>query len=482
MLGSLRKFSGSIYAKILLGIVIIPFVFWGMGSSLTGGSKNIIVVIENDKYSIEDFGNYVQKFTTRDKKISSSQLENLLSEFIGQKLMEKEIEHFEIKLSDNSLANLIKNQKGFKRDNKFSRIEYEKFLLENNLTAANFERNLYEVETKKQLLNLIGGGVSPPKFLVNNSYDRINQKRNIQLINLNDIFDKKIKFSNDEIKSYYEKNKNQYIDTHKSVKLLEIDPKRLIGSDEYNNLYFERIDEIDDKIMQGESFDNIIQKYNLENIDEFTFNKLGKEIDSKSVGNIPENLIKNILSLKPEEPAALIEIEEKYFLAGIFKTENVQKSFDEPSVKKNILSNLEKNEKRKYMSDLISKLNNDKFNKIDFDNLSKEENINIKKITLLNKSDDKILMKELVNEIYGFSEKRVVVINDINFIENYLVYIDKIEHVKIDENSEEYKKYSNLAKIKIANDLYSTYDSYIKSRYEIEINYQALETVKNYFN
>ena len=71
---------------------------------------------------------------------------------------------------------------------------------------------------------------------------------------------------------------------------------------------------------------------------------------------------------------------------------------------------------------------------------------------------------------------------DINFIENYLVYIDKIESVNIDENSEEYKEYSNLAKIKIANELYNTYDNYIKSRYEIEINYQALETVKNYFN
>ena len=44
MLGSIRKFSTSIYAKILLGIVIIPFVFWGMGSAFTSGSKNIVVI------------------------------------------------------------------------------------------------------------------------------------------------------------------------------------------------------------------------------------------------------------------------------------------------------------------------------------------------------------------------------------------------------------------------------------------------------
>ena len=62
MLGSLRKFSSSIYAKILLGIIVIPFVFWGMGSTFKGGSKNIIVVIEKDKYTVEEFGNFIQKF------------------------------------------------------------------------------------------------------------------------------------------------------------------------------------------------------------------------------------------------------------------------------------------------------------------------------------------------------------------------------------------------------------------------------------
>ena len=54
MLSSIRKFSTSIYAKILLGIVVIPFVFWGMGTSFRGGNKNVVVVIDNDKLKLED--------------------------------------------------------------------------------------------------------------------------------------------------------------------------------------------------------------------------------------------------------------------------------------------------------------------------------------------------------------------------------------------------------------------------------------------
>jgi len=73
-------------------------------------------------------------------------------------------------------------------------------------------------------------------------------------------------------------------------------------------------------------------------------------------------------------------------------------------------------------------------------------------------------------------------VNQINFSENFLVYIDKIENVNIKDNSEEYLKYLDLSKIKITNELYNTYDNYIRKRYKIDINYQALDIVKNRFN
>ena len=150
MLSSIRKFSGSIYAKILLGIVVIPFVFWGMGTSFTGGSKNIVVVINKEKFSIQEFADYVRQYAPSYENINDGQIEELLSIFIGEKLIEKEIEYLDIRLTDSSLTKLIKNQKDFKRDNIFSRTEYEKFLLENNTTAVSFESALAKHEKKKQ--------------------------------------------------------------------------------------------------------------------------------------------------------------------------------------------------------------------------------------------------------------------------------------------------------------------------------------------
>ena len=482
MLASIRKFSNSILAKILLAIVIIPFVFWGMGGTFTGGSKNIIVVIDKEKYSIQDFVNYIQNFVSTDQKINVNQVEELLSLFIGDLLLEKEIEYFSIKLSDNSLGKLIKHQKGFKRKNEFSRIEYENFLLKNNITAAFFENKLSKNEKKKQLLDFVGGGIFPSQFLVNSVYDKINQKRDIQLINLNDLFEKEFNFSDEEVKSYYENNKNTFNQIYKSIKLLELNPKTLIGSDDYNDSFFKKIDEIDDAIMSEENFDSITQKFNLGKANTFTLNEFGKDINSNKIKNLPEALVKNIFAISDDEPNVLFQIEDKYFIIQVVKTESIEKDITDKSVRKVILLNLQMKTKKKIISNIISRINQKNFIKSDFDKMAQDKNLSIKKINLENENDNKVLKNELLNQIYSFPEKKIIVVHDINLVENYLIYIDKITNVTISESSDEYNKYLNLSKSKITSRLFNTYDNYIKKKYKIDINYKALDTVKNYFN
>ena len=481
MLGSLRKFSDSIYAKIFLVIVAVPFIFWGMGSSITGGSKNVVVIIDKEKYSIQDFANFIEKSSPY-KKIKASQVEEFLSIFIGNKLIEKEVENFGIKLSDNSLSKLVKNQKEFKRENIFSRTEYEKFLLANNLNTVNFETNLAQQEKKKQLLNFIGGGILPSKFIANNAYNKINQKRNIDLINLNDIFMKESNISENEIKFYYENNKDDYKEIYKSVEIVEINPKMLIDSDEYNDFFFKKIDEIDNAIAEGKNLIYIIKEYNLNKGNIYTFNESGEDINLKTISDLPKNLIKNIFTLDVSEPTAIIEYEDRFFILEILKTENIQRKVEDKNVRENIKQKLTTKIKRKLISEIISRLNQNSFLKSDFNKLSKDKNIPIKKITLDSLNDDKLLKKELVNQIYSFPEKKIIVVNDIGLVENFLIYIDNVENVSIDEKSDEYEKYLNLSKIIVTNRLFNTYDNYIKRKYKIDINYKALNIVKNYFN
>ena len=61
-------------------------------------------------------------------------------------------------------------------------------------------------------------------------------------------------------------------------------------------------------------------------------------------------------------------------------------------------------------------------------------------------------------------------------------FLYEIIDVYIDENSNEYEKYFKLSKIRITNELFNTYDNYIKKKYKIDINHKALKTIKDYFN
>ena len=480
MLGKIRKFSSSITAKIFLFIVAIPFVFWGMGPLFESGSQNIIVKIDKEKIPTEEFVNYINIYGATNDNIDSAFIDKMLSNFIGEKIIENEIKSFNIILSDESLSKLIRNQKIFKKNNEFSRTEYEKFLITNNIGAVFFEKNMSYQIKRELLLDFISGGIMPPNFLVNANFDKVNQKRNVAVIRLDDVIKKKLNFSNNEIQTYFNTNKNKYNYVYKTIELLEINPENLTGSDEFSDLFFEKIDKIDDLIVEGNKLSFISQKFDLMSVERLTFNELGKNKNEVPINDFPIELVNNIFSTDENDQTMLITHKNKYYIVEIYKTENIQKNINDPKVKEDILTNLKKIVSREYVSKLAIKVNNKKFKKLDFDKLSKEQNVNIEKITINSQNDSKILKKELVKQIYTYPEKQVMVASDIGLTENYLIYIDKIEHRSITKDSDEYAKYFDLSKDEMTNNIFNTYDRYLKNKYKININYKALEKVKNY--
>ena len=69
---------------------------------------------------------------------------------------------------------------------------------------------LFQSIKKEQLLEFVGAGIVPSNFMINSSYDRINQKRYIEVINLNEVFKKKFTFSEKQIESYFNQNKDSF--------------------------------------------------------------------------------------------------------------------------------------------------------------------------------------------------------------------------------------------------------------------------------
>ena len=72
MIGSLRKFASSKFAGILIGLIIIPFVFMGMGSVFNTGNTNNIAKINKKNISTQDFMNYLNQSGLSQKVIKEN--------------------------------------------------------------------------------------------------------------------------------------------------------------------------------------------------------------------------------------------------------------------------------------------------------------------------------------------------------------------------------------------------------------------------
>ena len=157
MLNKLRNFSKGKLAGVLVGIIIIPFVFWGMGSVFSGGNTNSIAKINNFNVSTKDFTDFVNNSRISTdvirENINNNILEQLLTQLVSISLIDLEINELNLSISDDALAKKIKNQKSFlNQDNNFSRTKYEKFLLENNFSPVEFEESIRDNELKKKII------------------------------------------------------------------------------------------------------------------------------------------------------------------------------------------------------------------------------------------------------------------------------------------------------------------------------------------
>ena len=288
MIGSFRNFAKTKFAGLLVFLMIIPFVFWGMGSMFSSGNTNNLAKINKTNISTQEFINYINNSKISQQVIrenlNNNIIEELLSGLISTSLLKQEIKDFDITISENILLKKIKENENFIDENKvFQRIKYEKFLLENNISAPIFEQRLKERELQKNLFDFIGAGVVSPKFMVNKLFENENRKLKLEFIDLNKFYKKENEFTNKDLIEFIEENKDQLKIEYLDFKYLELNPQNLIGVNEFNQSFFNKIDEIEGDILNGLEIDNIARKLNLKlkNINNYKISENSNEIEKK---------------------------------------------------------------------------------------------------------------------------------------------------------------------------------------------------------
>ena len=472
MIGKLRGFSNSKLAGVLVGIIIIPFVFWGMGSVFSGGNTNNVAKINNEIISSKDFINFVNDSRLTNEIIKANLdkniIENILSELISEKLIEMEIKELNVKVSEEALANKIRsNAILLDENNKFSRVKYEKFLLENNLTASSFENSLRKQELKKNLFNYISGGIISPYFLKNKIYISENKKIELEFLDLDLVHDKTA--TDIEVEEFIKNNQDLLKIDFIDAAYTRITPQNLVEIDEFNDEFFKKIDEIENNILNGSNLNEISKIYNL---------KLDK-ISNFVLNDNSDEILEEIYSKRNQDKLQLIDKNDYYL---IFEISNINKKIPNRSNKdfiKSVKKNVILKKKFEFNKELYEKIDEKLFNDDEFIKISKDKN-NIKAITLNNLNDINFFDSESVELIYTLPNKSfTLVTGETNKV--YLTKIKDIYYSNIDKNDNNISEYSTKSNNDIINNIYTSYDLSLNTKYNVKIFNQTIERVKNYF-
>ena len=469
MIGSFRNFAKTKIAGVFVFIMIIPFIFWGMGSMFSSGNTNTIAKINENSVSTEEFIDYVNSsgipLNTIRENLNDNIIEELLSGVVSAKILDLEIEEYDLIISKETLLKLIKKNKNFlDEQGNFQRIKYEKFLLENNISAAQFEKRLKDREQQKNLFDYIGAGTISPKFLVKKLYEEENKKLEIEFIDLNNFYLKKENISELDLEKFIKENENQLKVDYLNFSYAKITPQNLLGINEFNQAFFDKIDQIEIDISNEIDFNSIIQKLDIKsiNIKDFVFSENKNEIEKK------------IFELR-NNTFDIFENQNEYILYKIIKSEQRKPDINDNQIKKEIIELVHQKNKFEYNKKLIDQINNKNFTEKNFTEMAQK---NINSITLKSIRDNKKFDIDAVKLLYSLPERSFTLINDEN--DNiYLAKIKKFKNVKFTEDN--FDDNLSLQNSNIKQSILKSYDIFLNDKYDVTLNQKTIQRVKNFF-
>ncbi len=461
-----KQFGG----LVLIVIIIIAFGFGGFGGGFSTNNQNNIAKINKTNVTTQDFIDYVNQSGISQEAIrdnlDNNIIEELLSGLISTTLIDLEIEDFDISINERTILKNIKENKNFHDENgTFQRIKYEKFLLSNNLSATMFELQLKNRELQKHLFDFIGAGTITPNFLIEKKFEENNKSLNIEYFDMENLYKTKDDYTVNEIEVFIDENKDQLKREYIDFKYVILNPKNLIGIEEFNQEFFDEIDSIENKISQGSTFDTILADINVDIIEV-------NEFAPSSNKQINEDLIYS----KKASKIDLIENGDNFLLYNIDNQYDRAPDLNDEIIKGEIVELIYQKGKFDYNREIIDEIQKKKFDNSKFEELagSNKEYSSINSI-----EDDKLIDINSVKMLYALPVNSFALVNKEDKI--YLVKITGTNKNSFNKTDEKYLKFVNSENTNNRKSILQSYDQLLNDKYQVQLNQKTIDKVKNYF-
>ena len=472
MIETLKNFGvKKLGGLVLIIIIIIAFGFGGFGGGFSTNNQNNIAKINKTNVTTQDFMDYLNGSNISQQAIRENLdkniIEELLSGLISTTLIDLEIEDFDLSVTNLIVLKKIKENKNFQDENNiFQRTKYEKFLLSNNMSAPMFELQLKNRELQKHLFDLVGAGTVTPNFLIKKKFEEQNKILDIEYFAMSNQYKQKDNYTNKEIEEFVEENKEQLKREYIDFKYAVLNPKNLIGLEEFNQEFFDEIDKIENQISQGDTFDKILKNLKVEVIE---VNKFTPSTTQK----INEDKIYSKRSSKLD----LVENGENFLLFSIDDKYDLGPNLNNDTTKDEITELVFQKGKFDLNRKVLEEIQKKEFNDIKFDQMSAD---NLKYISLNSINDDNTFEENSVKMLYSLPINSFTLVNDKDN-KIYLVKIVNSTNNSFNESDENYLQFVQKQNTEYRKSILQSYDQLLNNKYKVQLNQKTIDRVKNYF-
>jgi peptidyl-prolyl cis-trans isomerase D len=472
MIETLKNFGvKKLGGLVLIIIIIIAFGFGGFGGGFSTNNQNNIAKINKTNVTTQDFMDYLNGSNISQQAIRENLdkniIEELLSGLISTTLIDLEIEDFDLSVTNLIVLKKIKENKNFQDENNiFQRTKYEKFLLSNNMSAPMFELQLKNRELQKHLFDLVGAGTVTPNFLIKKKFEEQNKILDIEYFAMSNQYKQKDNYTNKEIEEFVEENKEQLKREYIDFKYAVLNPKNLIGLEEFNQEFFDEIDKIENQISQGDTFDKILKNLKVEVIE---VNKFTPSTTQK----INEDKIYSKRSSKLD----LVENGENFLLFSIDDKYDLGPNLNNDTTKDEITELVFQKGKFDLNRKVLEEIQKKEFDDIKFDQMSAD---NLKYISLNSINDDNTFEENSVKMLYSLPINSFTLVNDKDN-KIYLVKIVNSTNNSFNESDENYLQFVQKQNTEYRKSILQSYDQLLNNKYKVQLNQKTIDRVKNYF-
>ncbi|EEY98441.1 peptidyl-prolyl cis-trans isomerase PpiD [Vibrio sp. RC586] len=225
MMDRLREGVNSIAVKIILGLIILSFIFAGVGNYLISGGNNAAAKVGNAEISRGDFEQAYQNERNRMQSQLGDYFSNLLADptyvasfrksvldrMVNDLLLEQHAASLGLRVSDQQVRQMILDMPQFQSQGQFDQELYQAALRRAGFTPDMFAEYLRKDLVRNQLMSALQGSEFSLPGEVNLQDQLISQTRDIRTITLSLAdFAKKVTLSDDDIQQYYKANTERF--------------------------------------------------------------------------------------------------------------------------------------------------------------------------------------------------------------------------------------------------------------------------------